>query len=241
SEVAEVIDSLHKTPQYSDKGYPMVRVSDMYNGYFNLPNNVKRVTEETYQEFSKKHKPTKGDILMSRVGTYGLVNYNISNQQFCLGQNTVVITNYDLSKIDNKFLYYYLLSNQTQDQIERLVTGSTQKTLSLKSIRSIKIPIISLIEQKSIANLLSSFDDKIENNNAIIANLEEQAQTIFKSWFIDFEPFQDEEFVGTELGEIPKRFKLGTMNDLISEVTSGDWGKKEPTGNYIEEVYCIRG
>src|SRR5699024_4350539 len=94
---------------------------------------------------------------------------------------------------------------------------------------------------KKIANILSSFDDKIENNNAIIANLEEQAQTIFKSWFIDFEPFQDEEFVGTELGEIPKRFKLGTMNDLISEVTSGDWGKKEPTGNYIEEVYCIRG
>lgn len=202
SEVAEVIDSLHKTPQYSDKGYPMVRVSDMYNGYFNLPNNVKRVTEETYQEFSKKHKPTKGDILMSRVGTYGLVNYNISNQQFCLGQNTVVITNYDLSKIDNKFLYYYLLSNQTQDQIERLVTGSTQKTLSLKSIRSIKIPIISLIEQKSIANLLSSFDDKIENNNSIIANLEEQAQTIFKSWFLDSELFQDEDFENKKLGDL---------------------------------------
>src|SRR5699024_1092157 len=161
----------------------------------------------------------------------GLVNYNISNQQFCLGQNTVVITNYDLSKIDNKFLYYYLLSNQTQDQIERLVTGSTQKTLSLKSIRSIKIPIISLIEQKSIANLLSSFDDKIENNNAIIANLEKQAQAIFKSWFVDFEPFQDGEFVESEVGNIPKSFVVKKLED-ISTIQNGYAFK---SNDYIEK------
>src|SRR5699024_3258396 len=75
-----------------------------------------------------------------------------------------------------------------------------------------------LEEQKSIADLLSSFDDKIENNNAIIANLEEQAQAIFKSWFIDFEPFQDGEFIESELGRIPNNWTVVTLKEVSEEI-----------------------
>ena len=89
-EIAEIIDSLHQTPTYSVVGYPMVRVTDINGGYLNL-NNTFKVSKDVYELFSKKHKTKKGDLVMSRVGTYGIVSYINSNQEFCLGQNTLFI------------------------------------------------------------------------------------------------------------------------------------------------------
>ena len=101
SDVADVIDSLHKTPQYVAKGIPMVRVTDIKAGYLDLSTTVK-VNNTVYEEFTKKHKPTLGDIVISRVGTYGNFYYVAQNAEFCLGQNTAII----VPKINNKFLYY---------------------------------------------------------------------------------------------------------------------------------------
>lgn len=176
----------------------------------------------------------KESVLIPRKGT--LSNLFYVDEPFWT-IDTLFYTEIDKSKVLPKYLYFKL---KTID-LAGMNVGTAVPSLTTALLNEIELNIPSLENQIKIVDILSSLENKIENNNAIIANLEEQAQTIFKSWFIDFEPFQDEEFVGTELGEIPKRFKLGTMNDLISEVTSGDWGKKEPTGNYIEEVYCIRG
>lgn len=71
------------------------------------------------------------------------------------------------------------------------------------------------MEQQSIAATLSCLDDKIELNNRINRNLEEIAQAIFKSWFVDFEPFQDREFKDSELGMIPKGWRVGTLDECI--------------------------
>ena len=90
SEIADVIDSLHKTPRYVVSGYPMVRVTDVKKGYLDLSNTL-QVDEETYKEFSKNHKPTKGDIVFSRVGSYGTTSIVKTNDEFCLGQNTAFI------------------------------------------------------------------------------------------------------------------------------------------------------
>jgi type I restriction enzyme S subunit len=72
----------------------------------------------------------------------------------------------------------------------------------------------SLSEQIRIADVLSTIDDKIELNRRINDNLEQQAQTLFKSWFVDFEPFKDGEFVESELGMIPKGWKVGKLGEL---------------------------
>src|SRR5699024_11901872 len=85
----------------------------------------------------------------------------------------------------------------------------------------------SLNYQNSVANILSSLDDKIENNNAIIANLEEQAQAIFKSWFVDFEPFQDGEFVESELGLIPKDFSVVKLKEISTRRNGYTYKSKE--------------
>jgi type I restriction enzyme S subunit len=138
-----IVDSLHQTPSYAEQGYPMVRVTDIKGGYLEL-SNCKRVTEIVFEEFTRKYTPQKGDIVFSRVGTYGISSYIGSNEKFCLGQNTVVIN----PKINSVYLYLYLQSNTILNQIEMSVVGSTQKTISLKNIKTLKI----LLPSESMLN-----------------------------------------------------------------------------------------
>ncbi len=71
SEVSEVVDSLHKSPQYSESGFPMVRVTDVKRGYLDI-SSCNRVSEDVFLEFNRKYTPKNGDIIMTRVGTYGV-------------------------------------------------------------------------------------------------------------------------------------------------------------------------
>lgn len=126
-EVAEVVDSLHKTPKYVESGIPMLRVTDIREGYLSL-HSTAQVSNAVYDEFTKKYRPQQGDIVISRVGTYGIFSYVATKEKFCLGQNTAII----IPHINNKFLYYILISPVTKSYLEKIVTGSTQKTVSLK-------------------------------------------------------------------------------------------------------------
>lgn len=186
SNIAEVIDSRHKTPVYSDSGYPMVRVVDINGGALNLE-GTKRVSDDIYEDFSRGRDPEVGDLVISRVGSYGVVSYVNSNEKFCLGQNTAFI----IPKINSRFLYYQLISPFVKWQIEQFVVGAVQKTISLKSIRQFQIKLPPVTEQKAIAHILGSLDDKIELNRQMNETLEAMAQALFKSWFVDFDPVID--------------------------------------------------
>ncbi len=141
NEVSKIVDSLHQTPSYSEHGYPMVRVTDIKGGYLDL-SNCKRVTEAVFEEFTKKYTPQKEDIVLSRVGTYGISSYVGSDEKFCLGQNTVVIH----PKIPSMYLYLSLQTPDVKDQIEMSAVGSTQKTISLQNIKAITI----IVSNKSV-------------------------------------------------------------------------------------------
>ena len=78
-------------------------------------------------------------------------------------------------------------------------------------------------------------------NRQINDNLEQQAQALFKSWFVDFDPFRGGKFVESELGMIPEGWHIGVPNDIIISTLSGDWGKEKQQGNYTKKVSCIRG
>ncbi len=184
--IAKVIDSRHKTPQYSDIGYPMVRVVDVKGGELSLT-DTKNVTSDVYADFSKGRDPEIGDLIISRVGSYGNVSYVSSKQKFCLGQNTALI----IPKDNDRFLYYALVSPQLRQQIDNMAVGAVQKTISLKSIRGLEIPQPPAQERAEIANFLSSLDDKITLNRQINQTLEQMAQALFKSWFVDFDPVVD--------------------------------------------------
>lgn len=221
--VSTFYDSLHKTPKnYNIYGYPMVRVKDISTGFLDL-SSCFNVSEDDYLEFSKKYKPQSGDIIITRVGTYGNIALVTNDKRFCLGQNTVIL-NVDKKIIDNKYLFYYLTSSMGQQQIESKVTGSTQKTISLKSLKEINIIRHNFYKEKQIGDLLYKIDNKINNNKQIIANLEELSQTLFKRWFVDFE-FPDEngnpykssggEMIDSELGNIPRDWEVNELGNYV--------------------------
>ncbi len=121
--------------------------------------------------------------------------------------------------VNRKFLYYYLIIN-TKNFLGG-THGSVMLHLTKKDMENQTLKLPSLFTQHKIASILSSLDDKIEVNRRINENLEAQAQALFKSWFVDFEPFRDGEFVDSELGMIPKGWKATILDELCSFISRG--------------------
>ena len=132
----------------------------------------------------------------------------------------------------------YLLSIMN---LGRFSSQSAQPGLSVTELAKQSIRIPSLSVQKKIANILSSLDDKIELNRRINDNLEQQAQALFKAWFVDFEPFKDGEFVDDDFGRRPYGWNVKPLKYLVEKVKSGDWGKDEQMGNHTMRTFCMRG
>ena len=193
------------------------------------------ITLKGYNSCSCKLLP-KGSVLFSSRAPIGYVA--IASKELCTNQGFKSILPFP-NIVDSMFLYYLLVNNRKR--IEGLGSGTTFKEVSLKVMQNVKVKIPSMNTQHKIASVLSSIDDKIELNRKINSNLEEQAKALFKSWFIDFEPFKDGKFVDSELGKIPEGWKVGRYDDIVSATVAGDWGKDKPIGNYVHEVTCIRG
>lgn len=251
-EVSTVIDSLHKTPSYSQSGIPMLRVTDIKSGSVSTT-KCKLVDEQTYQEFSRRYVPKDGDIVITRVGSYGKVAY-VGDPNFCLGQNTAAIVPKSISP---RYLYYVLSSPLGKSEIEKLVVGSTQKTLSLKAIKSLSVPRHGNDNEKAIAHILGTLDDKIELNQEMNQTLEEIAKAIFKSWFVDFDPVRakaegrrtglppeisdlfPDELVDSEIGEIPKGWEVAPL-DQIGSFRNGLALQKYPANEGEEQLPVVK-
>jgi type I restriction enzyme S subunit len=113
---------------------------------------------------------------------------------------------------DIRYLCYML---NTMD-LTGYITGSAQPKLNQANLVAITLQLPPKEVQKRIADFLEVFDKRIENNKLINDNSEQHAQALFKSWFVDFEPFKDGEFVESELGMIPKGWRVGTLGELCN-------------------------
>ena len=187
------------------------------------------ITQKGYESCSCKMLP-KGSILFSSRAPIGYIA--IAGTEMCTNQGFKSIVP-NTSFIDTHFLYYLLLFNKAK--IEGLGSGTTFKEVSGNVMKSVSVSIPNISEQKRIAELLSALDDKIELNRRINDNLEQQAQALFKSWFVDFEPFKDGEFVDSELGMIPKGWTIKTLDSLCDIVGGGTPSKAKA------EYYCLNG
>ena len=168
--------------------HPYIRVRDLNSQRtVELNSNFEFVDDETQKQIAR-YIVHKGDILLSIVGTIRLVAIvgdSLDNAN--LTENCVKIVVSDA--IDSKFLYYYLKSPKGQSEIARGTVGAVQAKLPIKNIQDIDVCFPRKDVQTKIACLLSCIDDKIELNNAINNNLNEQMQALYKSWFVDYEPF----------------------------------------------------
>lgn len=181
SDVTNIIDSLHQTPSFVDFGYAMVRATEIKTGNLNLEKTA-RVDKKTYAEFTRNYRPVKGDIVLSRVGTYiGVNSFVDTDEPFCMGQNTVVIH----PLIVGKFLYYILNSENVRDQIDNESFGTSgQKSLSLKNIKELKLPIPNTeSEQSNIAQILTNVDDLIESLDKLIEKKKNIKQAAMQELF----------------------------------------------------------
>ena len=180
-----------------------------------------------------------GDTLFARItpslenGKIAQVNI-LDEDEVGFGSTEFIVWRYKDNISDPNFLFYLANYRPIIDAaIKSMVGTSGRQRVQLDVLQNYQYTCPPLSTQKAIADTLSCLDAKIEVNNRIIKNLEEQAQAIFKSWFIDFEPFQEGEFIESELGMIPEGWNAGTIADL-GEVVGGSTPSKKFTEYYSE-------
>ncbi|MDE6666635.1 MAG: restriction endonuclease subunit S, partial [Ruminococcus sp.] len=196
------------------------------------------ITTFEITEFKGGTKFRNGDTLMARItpclenGKTAKVNI-LTDNEIGFGSTEYIVFRAIEGITNEDFVYYLVCSPEVRNPaIKSMVGSSGRQRVQTDVLQNLKISLPDLETQCKIGSLLKSLDDKIELNNRINENLEYQAQAIFKSWFVDFEPLG---------GVMPEDWKVGTFSDIIISTLGGDWGKETPTGNYTEQVHCIRG
>ena len=194
-------------PTYWGGNIPWLSVKDFGNDEKYVYTTEKTITEAGLNNSSTKllHKD---DIIISARGTIGAIAMLASEMAF--NQSCFGIRSNDL--VDQQYLYYLTRTKITE--LQKNSHGSVFDTITRDTFDKICCYIPPKDEQKRIATILSSLDDKIKVNRRINENLEQLAQALFKSWFVDFEPFKDGEFVESELGMIPKGWRVGRLNEV---------------------------
>ena len=194
------------------------------------------------EDNASKYLLKPNDIVFARTGnSTGRAYFYDGSDGELVYAGFLIKFSLDESKVNPRIMKYYTHSKPYYDWVRSFDTGGTRGNINAKTYGNMPITLPSKTTQDRIVDILKSLDDKIEVNRRINENLEQQAQALFKSWFVDFEPFKDGEFVESELGMIPKGWRVGKYDDIIESTISGDWGKENPEGNYTHKVACIRG
>ncbi len=180
-----IVDCLHKTAPLQSTGYPSIRTPNVGRGRLILE-GVNRVSQEVYEEWTKRAVPEPGDLILAREAPAGNVAVIKDGQTVCLGQRTVHLRP-NREKVDPDFLCYYLLAPRQQGLLLAGETGVTAGHVNMRDIRRLDIGRLPDPDtQKTIGQTLSAYDDLIENNRQRIALLEEAARLLYREWFVHF-------------------------------------------------------
>lgn len=158
-------------------------------------------------------------VITGRYGTIGEVFY--AAKDFWPLNTTLFVE--DFHGNDAKFIYYFLKTLEWS----KFTSASAVPGINRNTVHKEIVSLPDIETQRRIASTLSMFDEKIKINTEINDNLQQQAQALFKKWFVD--------------NPDAISWKEGTFSNLIEKAISGDWGKDSPSGNNTEMVYCIRG
>ena len=217
--------------QSAPNHHPYIRIRDLGKTRILELDSTYEYVDDITQKSIARYVVEKGDILLSIVGTIGLIgivgeSLHLANQT----ENCVKLIN--LNKVDRLYLYYYLSSKIGQIEIQKGIVGAVQAKLPIKNIENIEISLPPLAEQKRIADILSAIDDKIELNRRINANLEQQAQALYKSWFVDFEPWG---------GVMPKDWREGTISDIVDLLNGFAFKSSDFVEKGLYKLITIKG
>ena len=209
-------------PSYYDGEIPWLNTKEI--NFNRISSTEKHITLSGLENSSAKWIDKNSVIVAMYGATAAKVAINtipLTTNQACCNLSI------DETKADYRFVYYWLCSRYTE--LASLANGGAQQNLNAQQIKDFEIKLPEIQIQQKIADLLWSIDNKIICNKSINDNLEQQAQTLYKSWFVDFEPFKDGEFIESELGQIPEGWQCIPFSMFVSEskAKTGKIGIKE--------------
>ncbi|PMO81113.1 hypothetical protein BCT00_12255 [Vibrio breoganii] len=227
-----LIDCDHKTPKAQESGKPYVGIPQLKDCRITL-DGARLISEEDFVHWRRKAKPQEHDVILSRRCNPGETGYVTGDLEIALGQNLVLLRS-DGETIYPPFLRWLTRGKYWWNQVDAFINvGAVFESLKCADIPKFEILVPSLEEQKLLTACMSSLDDKIALNTLTNQTLEQMAQTIFKSWFVDFEPVKakmngaqpegmdaataslfPEKLVESELGLIPEGWELTNIGKV---------------------------
>ena len=193
-------------PEYWNGDIPWLSVKDFNNDYRYVYETEKTITQAGLDNSSTKLLKRNDSIISARgtVGEMAMIPYPMAFNQSCYGLRAKE------GLVDEEYLYYLIKHNVVV--LKKNTHGSVFDTITRDTFDDIEVELPSLVEQKIVASILRDLDDKIEVNNKINKNLEQQAQAIYRSWFVNYEPFD---------GTKPDDWSDGTIDALGTEIICG--------------------
>ncbi|NMO72891.1 restriction endonuclease subunit S [Vibrio breoganii] len=233
----------------------LVRLTDHNSGW---KNDLVYVDESSYK-FLKKSSVQPGDVIISNVGANAGTVFRAPDLglPMTLGPNSVLLKPKINTPEAKDFLYYFFSSPKGQHNLSSILSGSAQPKFNKTDLRNTEIPVPKGIELSEVTDLLKSLDEKISLNFETNQTLEQMAQTIFKSWFVDFDPVKakmngeqpegmdavtaslfPEKLVESELGLIPEGWEVGTLDSHTSMIIDHRGKTPKKLGSdWVEEGY----
>ena len=205
--------------------YTYLRITDINDDGSLNKSGLTSVDEDNAGNFLLK----PNDIVFARTGnSTGRAYFYDGSDGELVYAGFLIKFSLDESKINPRILKYYTHSKPYYDWVRSFDTGGTRGNINAKTYGNMPITLPSRATQDCIVEILKSLDDKIEVNRQINDNLEQQANALFKSWFVDFEPFKDGEFVESELGMIPKGWRVESLSSIADYINGLAMQKYRP-------------
>ena len=210
SEVTEYItDGDHQPAPKSDSGVLFVKIKDIQDNRLTFDNAL-FVPQEYYNQLPKNRKAVYGDTLYTVVGSYGIPAFVNHNIPFCFERNIALL--HPNNRVIPKYLYYAVKNPIFYGNANNIANGSAQKLIPLSKLAGMEVSVPPIERQETIVNILSAYDELIENNQKQIKLLEEAAQRLYKEWFVDLR------FPGHEttpiVDGVPEGWAWGTLADI---------------------------
>ncbi|MND38173.1 EcoKI restriction-modification system protein HsdS [compost metagenome] len=182
--MAAIIDYRGKTPEKTSSGIPLITAKIVKGGRIEDPQEF--IAEDAYEQWMRRGIPEAGDVVLTTEAPLGEVA-QLGGEKVALAQRVITLRGKpDL--LDNTYLKFALQSQPIQEQLQGRASGSTVTGIKQSELRKLQLTFPPLEEQRRIARILGSVDDKIDLNRRINQTLGAMAQAIFKSWFVDFDP-----------------------------------------------------